>query len=411
MIFKLGRAARSLAEVWENPLFAFLAALVVYALFSLRHGGLFDLSGSPYFNYLADAFLHGQLSFRLAPPSTHDLVIYQGKLFAYWPPFPAVMLLPWVALFGVNFSDVAFTVLLGAANVGLAALLLRSAQREGLFDLTPLQRGLLVLFFAFGTVHLVLAPLGRVWFTSQVVTILCLMGAYLAALQLRGLPAYLLVGLGMACAMATRMHVILAGIWPAYWLLQRDWGRGWRTWLPRSMAALAGPIAALVLIGLYNYSRFGSVSEVGIAYHQMSQFFRADYEQYGYLSLYYVPINLYYQYIYYPFPVRSDFFQGGSLFLLSPVFFGAFWGIWRGRRSLSTWALLAVILLVNIPILLLMGTGWRTFGPRYTLDFVIPLLLLTGMGVQSWRPWILAALAAISILQYVVGFFYLSTAI
>ena len=46
-------------------------------------------------------------------------------------------------------------------------------------------------------------------------------------------------------------------------------------------------------------------------------------------------------------------------------------------------------------------------GPRYTLDFTVPLLLLTAMGVSRWPVWALAVTTGLSILQYVAGLIYL----
>jgi hypothetical protein len=74
-----------------------------------------------------------------------------------------------------------------------------------------------------------------------------------------------------------------------------------------------------------------------------------------------------------------------------------------GRPRWSIWALISTIILVNIPILLVMGTGWPEFGPRYTLDFTVPLLLLTAIGVRRWPTWLLALLTAISIVSYIIG--------
>ena len=65
--------------------------------------------------------------------------------------------------------------------------------------------------------------------------------------------------------------------------------------------------------------------------------------------------------------------------------------------------LVITISLVNLPILLLMGTGWQQFGPRYTLDFTIPLLLLTAQGCRKLPTWALAALTLISAAHYIVG--------
>jgi len=75
--------------------------------------------------------------------------------------------------------------------------------------------------------------------------------------------------------------------------------------------------------------------------------------------------------------------MGGSLFLLSPLFLGSFAALYKPSQKVSVITLLASILITNIPILLLMGTGWVQFGPRYTLDFTVPLLLLTALGIEN----------------------------
>jgi hypothetical protein len=130
-----------------------------------------------------------------------------------------------------------------------------------------------------------------------------------------------------------------------------------------------------------------------------------DYKKYGAFNLHYLPINFYYQYIYYPLPAREESYMGGSLFLLSPVFFYIFRAIFRGFRNPNVWLWMVSILATSIPILLLMGTGWVQYGPRYTLDFTIPLLLLTAIGVQGTSKSLLALLTMISVLEYIPGIF------
>jgi hypothetical protein len=41
------------------------------------------------------------------------------------------------------------------------------------------------------------------------------------------------------------------------------------------------------------------------------------------------------------------------------------------------------------------------FGPRYTLDFTIPLLLLTAIGLRRWPINVIVLL--ISIMHYILG--------
>ncbi len=401
---------RSLARIISNliclaghPLVAFCLAFAIYALFALSKGSIFNSSLFNYFNYLADAFLHGQFHLRLLPEVTHDLVYFDGHYYLYWPPFPAVALMPFVAIFGVGFSDIFFTLVIASVNVALVAQLLRLASVRGVIRLNKLQRGLLVLFFAFGTVHITQAPFGRVWALGQLVGFACLALAYLAALRFTGWPAFLLTGLAVAAAAATRNNLVFAGLWPAYYLLRKHWTYSWGVRLRLTLIGILPLAAVVAALFAYNSLRFGSIFDVGLAYHQMSSTFKDDFQRYGAFNLHYLPINFFYQYIAYPLPPDKNTAMGGSLFLLSPVFFGVFASFKTKYLHWSSLVLLVSILLVNIPILLLMGTGWIQFGPRYTLDFTIPLLLLTALGIRHWSTRILTLLIAISVVQYLFG--------
>lgn len=391
----------------DSPIAGALLALGVYTGLAVHYGPLWSATKVAYFNYLADALLHGQLSLRLIPPSTHDLILFNERYYLYWGPFPAVLLMPFVALFGIKFSDILFTLGLAACNVWLVALVLRQACRRGVIRLSQWQRGLLVLFFAMGTVHMPLAPLGRVWRTGQLTGFLCIALAYLAALSLRGRVAFALTGLALACGLLTRNHLLFAGVWPACYLLQQHRAEGRHRQVIAVLVGLAPIVLAIGLLATYNWLRFGSVFDNGLDYHRMHSNFASDYKRYGAFHIRYLPTNLFYQYLAYPFPLRPTTFYGGSLFLLSPVFFAVFWGITLGYPRWSVWALLGSILLVAAPILLLMGTGWVQFGPRYTLDFTMPLLLLTALGVRYWHILTLALLTVISIAHYLVGTMYL----
>jgi hypothetical protein len=389
--------------LWQKPWAAVLISFLIYSLVAIQHHNWSGTSHYPYFNLLADAFLHGQLNLRLVPVDTHDLVLFQGNYYLYWPPFPAILLLPFIAIWGTSFSDVLFTLVLGSINVGLIAVLVNQAVKHKLLQLRPEQCGLLVLFFAFGTVYFTLVPLANVWFTSQIVSLTCVILAYLSVIALDGWEAFFFSGLGIATAAATRNSLFLVGIWPAYYLLNRYRSNGWRKMV---VYALFGTLPLLVVGALlvsYNIARFGSAIEVGITYHQMATVFQIDFTRYGIFSLHYIPQNLFYQWIAYPLPLRADTFMGGSILWLSPVFFGVFWALRKRKQRANVIVLLLTIFLVYIPIVLLMGTGWVQFGPRYTLDFMIPFLLLTGLGIEKWKDRVLGALVYISFIQYLAG--------
>lgn len=402
-VHRFSKIGRRFLLIWERPMAGFLVALAVYSVFSLSKGPLWRLSDFPYFNYLADAFLHGQLNLRAVPPRVLDLSYFHGQYFLYWSPMPAILLLPFVALFGVGFSDVAFTLVIAATNVCLVALLLRQARLKRVIKASRQRRGIIVLLFALGTVHITLAPMGRVWLTSQLTAFMFVALAYLCAIKFEGLRAFLMVGLSLTAAMLTRNHLIVAGVWPALYLIHKHWSVNWRRQIRFFAAGIMPILLGIALLGAYNWMRFGGILDNGIAYHLMHRSFVNDYRQYGYFNIHFIPINLFYQYVAYPFPLRPTSLMGGSLFLMSPLFVAAFWAMKKPNRNWSTWALLATICLVSIPILLLMGTGFIQFGPRYTLDFTVPLLLLTAIGSQRWKVPIMVVLTVISIVHYFVG--------
>jgi len=399
---------------WVAAILIGLVAFTVYSLFaadfSLERWGdpsLFHVSEGAYFNFLADGFLHGQLHLRITPEKTHDLVHFNDRLFLYWPPFPAVLMVPFIAVFGLGFSDIFLTLVLAAVNVSMTLLLLRALRARGLIDLPDFHMWMLVVAFAFGTVHLTMAPLGRVWFTAQIIGYLFIVIAYLAAISLEDRKAFIVAGIGIAAAAMTRNHLVFLGLWPAWYLIHTNWQRGKR-WLTASITCGLAPIvAAVTLLALYNYARFGSITEMGLDLHQMARAFSSDYGLYGAFNMHYLPLNFHYQYLFYPFPLSAESAMGGSLFLLTPLFFGALFAF-RSRVGVSKLMLATSILLTATPILLLMGTGWVQFGPRYTLDFTVPLLILTALGITRWPRSIVVLLVLVSIVHYVLGTLFLS---
>ncbi len=235
---------------------------------------------------------------------------------------------------------------------------------------------------------------------------------YLVAVKLRGWLSFALAGVCMACALATRNHLIFAGIWPAWYLLKKHWTGNYGSTVAYAVIGACPVLISGALLAYYNVARFGNPLEVGISYHMMGSVFWGEYAKYGAFNLHYVPRNVFYQYIYYPFFYNAQtFFQGGSLFLLSPIFLAVFQAAWIHRTATSIRLLLLTIFLVDIPILLLMGTGWVQFGPRYTLDFTVPLLLLAAIGVQYWHRNTMMLLFAVSCTHYLIGFFLLKQAL
>jgi len=394
--------ARDWLGLLAHPVVAGLLTLFVYLWrASIAPWGLSQTRFAD-FNWLADAFLHGHLALRSAPLDTRDLIEYGGKLYLYWPPFPAIAVAPLVALFGIGVSDVLYTAVIGALGVGLMAATLASADRIGLAPLDAPRRALLTLTMACGSVQLILAPAGTVWFTAQLLGWVCVLAAALAAFATRGPWGYFLVGLALAAATGTRNALLFNGLWLAVYLLRRDWAQPLRWRLRATALGFAPVVVGLLLLGWYNLARFGSPLDVGLAWHQMDASFADNFARYGVFNIHYLPTNIRYQFLAYT--VFSDErWLGGGIFWMTPLLFGAFGGLWLGRRTPLTWAILASTILIYLPIGLLLGSGYLTFGPRYLLDLMVPLTILTAQGIRRWSWTLLVVLTAIGIATYAYG--------
>jgi len=393
---------QALITPMARPRVAGFVALVLYLARAAVSPQGFTATPAAYFNYLADAFLHGQVALRLVPGGQLDLIHYAERIYLYWPPFPAFLVAPLIALFGVGTSDVLYTAVFAACTIALLARFLEALDRCGIAPLSVERRAILVASLAFGSVLLILAPVGTVWFTAQIVGWGCVLIASIVALTSRSYWGYLFVGLALACAFGTRLGLLFNGVWLAYYLLRRDRERPLR-WRSTALSLGLAPIViAAGLLGWYNVARFGSPLDMGLAWHAMGASFRDDFARYGAFNLHYLPKNFFYHFIAHPL-FTDSLWRGGGLFWMTPILLGAPYAIWHGRHEPFVWTLVASCALVYIPVGFVMGTGFVTFGPRYLLDLMVPIVVLTAIGIRRWRPTILHMLLLVGLLTYSVG--------
>lgn len=392
--------------LWNKPFYAGISTALVFLGIASLVGVPWRSTGTAYYNYLADAFLHGQLFLRSVPQVTVDLSLFNGKYYLYWGPLPAIIAMPLVALFGVQASDILQCIAFGSINVGIFSLLLQKLTDRGFIQLTSEKRAFLVIFFSMGTMQAPLLPLGSVWYLGQVESVTFALLAFLAIFSLKGWKAFFWTGCAVAGILATRTSAVFVTIFLAWYLLRSNWALGIRKIIHYCLIGLAPCLLALGLLLTYNLLRFGNALENGLSYHLMGPSFVEMANQYGIFSIHYIPINLYYDYIYYPLSTLVNGVVtplGGSLFLLSPLFLAALFSLWQDRRDLDTWLLFASVIAGNFPALLVMAPGSIHFGPRYLLDIVVPLLLLTARGMRKWSSMWVFLLVGLSVLQYIFG--------
>ena len=389
-----------------------VALIMLFSLQSSFHIDDFGVSPAPHFLYQADAFLHGRWDISLST-RTADVVSIHGKDYLIYPPFPALLLVPFVAVWGLSTSDIFFTTVCSAISLSLLYLLFEQVRANGLTKRNWLENVLIAVLCYFGSITLWLSLEGEVWFTAHIIafmmTLLALLlafrrhytwsvVAFAAAFFSRGT---LLVGfpflLYLAWEDAGRQRLVPAFVRS---LLRRtpDWSAvPWRR--------LAGPLGVTVVTAAlylaHNTLIFGSPLESGYTinisqhYPQITQ---------GVFNISYLPGNIVLNFLSFPRVVMQgpfdrhpvlDMMNGGygtSVFFTTPLFLLLFW-----RNRAFSWlrtALWITIGLIVLQVLLFAAAGWLQFGARYLFEaypFAFLLLALSEVRVD-WRFAVLGVL-------------------
>lgn len=369
----------------------FAVALVVYWQSAVLLGRVTSPDDA-YFDRLADSFMHGQL-YLADPPSDHDLTQHAGQWYVPFPPLPAVLMMPWVALQGrAAVNTVTFAIAVGAANVSLAFLLLEALWRRNLIALGMGDRLWLTALWGVGSVHWYMSTLGSVWFVSQVCTVTFMLLATILAATRRG-PIW--VGLALTAAMGARPLVVLVLPLVAVLSTLEDDG-GWRLrhalrW--SLIAAIPIALGALALLA-YNAARFGDPFDFGYLTQNVAREVLADLKRYGQFSLHYVSHNLWVMLFAGPIWDAKTWqmvpvIDGMALWLTTPAFLLAFRA--RTPRWL-VWAAALSVALLAAPLVTYYNTGWWQFGYRFSLDFMTPLFVLVAIGAGKRLGWLHRAL-------------------
>ncbi|MDY6875519.1 MAG: hypothetical protein SWK90_04855 [Chloroflexota bacterium] len=401
----------------------FFAFLVVYGLtagISLNRHSL-----APHFVYLAESFLHGHLDLIHAHATPYDLTPFEGHWYVSFPPLPALLMLPLVAFRGLDVSDIAFSVIVGAFNVSLFYAVLT---RLRVWETKP---GIwLCLLMGLGTPLWYCAALGSVWYTAHVVAVTCLC---LYALEALGQNRPILTGLWLGLGFLARAPVLLAFPLTLTLSLQRARNR-WD--VTRSLLSLAlGMAPALLVQATYNWARFGNPLEFGYRWMNSPGLLLERQTTWGQFSLHFLPENLYTLLIrpplvsLAPFSVEPDPW-GMGLLLTCPALLLALPTLAKvasssddgapPNRQKRSWSkshcptcasvrlgLWLSIILVQLPSLLYFNTGSYQFGYRFALDWLPLGLLLVALETGGRLRWWGKTLVVASVLMHLWGMWWM----
>jgi hypothetical protein len=321
----------------------------------------------------------------------NDIVVIGGRNYEAISPGPVIPYLLFVP-FHPLWAPAHWIIpaVLGAVAAWLALPLARRYGPEG-----PATYWLAALG-AFGTLLLTQASLGNFYYLAQVEAVLF---TFVALIEWQGKRRPWLLALAFGLAGLARPTLLLAAVPFGLVLLYESRDR------LRVALTYGVPLAGSVLLmGLFDFARFGSPLETGYGLSRISADLAVRRSQ-GLFSLSHLPDNVRLL-VAGAFSLRSRFPylvpdpNGTSLLLTSPALLMALLAGLRDRTVQVLWAATAI---VAVPVLLYCGYGGPvTYGYRYALDFIPFLFALSAIGARRHFAAIekVAILASILFVSY-----------
>ena len=308
-----------------------------------------------------------------------------------FPPGPAALLLPAVALWGLKTPDVLFTALAAAC---IPALLLGFLDRtRGTEDGRGTQHVLLALAVGLGSPACFLGANGSVWFTAQIFGALALTGYLCCAWDLHR-PSW--AGLCLGIAVACRPTMAVAVLFFAW-----EW---WRKGRP--IPALTRFVGPVLLIGAalmaLNLARFDDPFEFGHRFLEIR--WQPRIQQYGLFNPRYLMRNLeclLWLLPQQPWPMKVSL-HGTALWVLSPWVLLV---VLVRDRFPQKWGLVLTLLALMVPVLFYQNSGQTQPTYRFAMLWIPVLAVLMAHGgalrikrltlvlvvfsvlLQSWAAW------------------------
>jgi 4-amino-4-deoxy-L-arabinose transferase-like glycosyltransferase len=381
---------------------AFLPYYLVTAGIGLLIRQSFISTGAQDVVFLARSFLDGHLYFTAMPGTWDDTSFFLGHY--YWPlgPLPAIILMPFVAIFGMG-AQLGYPLLL--FNL-LNLLLLYKIARK----ITGNHENSLWLSFAyiFSTAYLFIALYAFSWYFAQAVATSFLL---LALYEYYHHRRWWLIGLWIALGAATRITIVLTGV---FFILSIIFENDQRSEKIKQFAMFSSPVAVgMMLLLVYNFLRFQNILEFGYTLQVLHNEPAAN-RGYGLWGFIHFPANLYYLFFKGPdgvflpdtkvltYPYLKADIWGMSIFFTSPIFLWALKARWKElavRLSALTCCLMLFVLLGYY------GIGVGQYGYRYALDFYPYLFLLIA---YASRPQFSLSMKIVTLASFIFNWYLIA---
>ncbi len=340
--------------------------------------------------YLAYAMLHGHF-YLINPPGHFEMTHFAGRAYIAYGIGPSLLMLPFVAFFGLAFQQSMFSAAVAAVTVALwwSTLEFLSPCRVTRMWLTILF-GLGSLFWFYGGEN------GNTWSLMHVTTVFGLM---LAIHQIISKQHSWLSGMAFGLAVLSRQPVLLS--FPFF--VGMLWGRD-KTSIRRQFGFAVGLCVILLFGAYYNAVRFGSFFDNG---YTRVIFDTKDVNvlTWGLFNLKYARQNALIYFYNMPtrisrFPWLDPYMAGFSIFLTTPALFVAIAADYHKRINLLG---LAACLTIQSLYLTYFWSGYAQFGCRYSVDYLPFVMLLAADGANNQPKWFLIVVTFLGVLIEIWG--------
>lgn len=309
---------------------------------------------------------------------------------------PAILLMPFVAVFGINFYQPLLSILLGATNVSLAYIVLLK-----LFRNTKISLWISILY-AFGTIQWYHAEVGSSWYVAHIVALFFL---WLSLLEVITKQRLFLIGLFIGGAYLARLPTMLAAIFILIYLHQKFLlfkGKKLIFNFKNIFLFFIGLAPAIVFNAVYNYLRFGTIFDMG---YILLPIFNEPWYRQGLFNISYIPIHLKEVLtalprlsLNPPFIIPSVYIM--ALWFVTPAFLLVFFANFKNKLSVAS---ATTLILIALPGLAHGNNGSTQFGYRFALDFLPFLIFLIASGLKNRFSWWSKLLITLSLLVNLWG--------
>jgi len=353
---------------------------------------------------LGDSFLHGRLDI------SHyfmDVSVFGDKYFSPFPPFPALVTLPFTLLFGAeNVNSVAICVLISFVSIYCLIQIIVK------LEVPDEYRIWILVGYLFGTGY---------WYTlitshhvsgfNHITSTALLL---LAVLELLNKKRVWIIALLIGCSFLSRQMTLFYSV---FFILYFFFFNDGKEKFKNSFIFCITLLPFVIVYMTYNYYRFHNPFDSGYEYLDFISVSRARINQHGLFSPYYIPYNAYHLFLKGPnILFKGDDMQnisgidrvGSSLIFASPFVLVSLKAVCDKKLKWSLWASIIVVMIGG---LLYFNNGADQINTqRFSLDFLPLLVVLICYGCASIPMWLFRNLVIFSFLinvfSFVIHLFY-----